>query len=119
MKDKNDLYVLYIRFNEEANGTDGETKRMAKFVTLDQAAEIVEHYVELWRLVMESPVENQTKAAIDYYGADIWTEDDILLGYESGTIYARPVFDTERPTMYYKGEDYHTDTVWAPVDWDE
>ena len=56
MKDKNDLYVLYIRFNEEANGTDGETKRMAKFVTLDQAAEIIEHYVELWRLVIESPV---------------------------------------------------------------
>ena len=116
MKDKNDLYVLYIRFNEEV---DDSTKRMAKFVTLDQAAEIVEHYVELWRLVMDSPVENQTKAAIDYYGADIWTEDDILLGFESGTIYCRPIFDNDKPTLFYKGEDDHTDTVWSPVDWDE
>ena len=112
MKDKNDLYVMYIRFNDEL---DDETKRMAKFVTLDQAEEIIYHYVELWRLVMESPVINDASG----HGADIWTEDDILLGFESGTIYCRPIFDNDKPTLFYKGEDDHTDTVWSPVDWDE
>jgi hypothetical protein len=107
-----DLYILYIRFNEEVND---ETKRMAKFVTLEQAEEIIKKYTELFELIMDSPQQND----IQENGADIWTEDEILLGFESGTIYARPVFDPDRPTLFYKGEDQHTDTVWTPVDWDE
>ena len=69
MKDKNDFVYFIYDLTKKLTVQTVRLSRWLSFVTLDQAEEIVEHYVS-WRLILMNNASKTDKAAVDYYGAD-------------------------------------------------